>query len=102
MARACGAGRLAFSSTSSDAACMDIDHRLRTALPELAYTDVADRQGSWVIALQPDQARRRQAVIRVLRKFARRNPALPVGTLQLIFDHLAAIEPMLHMSAPYN
>src|SRR3984893_16176063 len=55
-----------------------------------------------MIALQADQARRRQAVVGVLRKFACGNPALPVGTLELIVDHFAAIEPMLYMIAFYD
>src|SRR6267378_2496770 len=69
---------------------------------ELAYTDAADRQGSRVIALQPDQARGRQAVIGVGGKFARSYPALPVSVLELIFDDFVAIEPVLYMSALYN
>src|SRR3984893_5318630 len=72
---------------------------LSTQLPN---PDVTDRERSRMIALQADQARRRQAVVGVLRKFACGNPALPVGTLELIVDHFAAIEPMLYMIAFYD
>src|SRR3982074_1459184 len=71
-------------------------------LRELTYTDFANRQSSGVIALQPDQAGRRQAVVGVSRKFARATPALPVSALELIFDDFAAIEPMLYMGALDN
>src|ERR1700720_791084 len=69
---------------------------------QLAYTDAANRQRSGVIALQPDQARHRHAVIGVCRELARGDPFLPVRALKLVFDDFAAIEPMLDMSALYN
>src|SRR6266478_3422607 len=69
---------------------------------QLAYTDAANRQGSGVIALQPDQARRRHTVIGVCRELARGDPCLPVRALKRVFDDFAAIEPMLDMSALYN
>src|ERR1700693_3665869 len=77
---------------------------MRTARPsgvsrQLAYTDAANRQSSRVIALQPDQSRRRRAVIGVCRELARGNPFLPVRALKLVFDDFAAIEPVLNMSA---
>src|SRR4029077_3742145 len=69
---------------------------------QLPNPDVADRERPGMIALQAYQARRRQAVVRVLREFARGNPALPVGTLELIVDDFAAIEPMLYVIASYD
>src|SRR6266853_866518 len=69
---------------------------------QLSNPDVTGRERSRMIALQADQARRRQAVAGILRKFACGNPALPVGTLELIADHFAAIEPMLYMIAFYD
>src|SRR5882724_12980806 len=55
-----------------------------------------------MIALQADQARRRQAVVGVLRIFACGNPALPVGTLELVVDDFTSVEPMLYVIAFYD
>src|SRR5215469_14780077 len=52
-----------------------------------------------MIALQTDQARGSQAVIGIGRKFARRHPALPVGTSELILNDFLAVEPMLDVVA---
>src|SRR6266699_1074396 len=35
----------------------------------------------------------------ISRKLARRNQALPVSALELVFDHFAAIQPVLHVGA---
>src|SRR5207237_2629754 len=66
---------------------------------QLAYAHVADRERPGMIALDADQSALRHPVIGISRKLARRDPALPVGALELVFDDLAAVEPMLHVRA---
>src|ERR1700689_905686 len=72
------------------------DAHLSWQLPD---ADVAQRQGSAVIALDADIAFSCEPVVRVFREFARRDFRFPVIIPELVFEDLLAVEPVLDMRA---
>src|SRR4029077_8406774 len=72
---------------------------IRRSSGPLADADAANRERSGMIALQPDQTGGRETVIRVGGKLAGSHAAFPFGALELVFDHLGAVEPVLDVVA---
>src|SRR5579864_1423975 len=75
-----------------------------TRIPSVqrADPDVADRERTGVIALDADEAARREPIVRVLGKLARSDALLPVLAPEVVFDHLDAVQPVLDMIAAHH
>src|SRR5215475_14550105 len=87
---------------SSDVCSSDLDGVAPdnvAPLGQLADADVADCQRAGVIALNTDEPRRRQPVVRVLGELARRDTLLPVLAPELVLDDLHPVQPVLDVIA---
>src|SRR5579864_8026721 len=75
-----------------------------TRIPSVqrADPDVADRERAGVIALDSDEAARREPIVRVLGKLARSDALLPVLAPEVVLDHLHAVQPVLDMIASHH
>src|SRR5581483_8373482 len=67
---------------------------------QLADTDVAECQRARMIALQPDVAAPRAAVVRPRGELARLHASGPVRAAKFVFEQLDAVQPVFDMWAP--